>query len=238
MAKLKTIFYLFFNQILKIIFIILFILLLFIIDLKKIVIQIPGIHIFKLNINFIRYIFITLFPIILMIIILVLLISILSKIHIKFNKFTFCGLEIILNNPSNIVKIDIKNFLNTKRSLFFFNEKIDTISDVLNSYYLTYQFFRDEISKYENLKSSDFEYYNYINDVLVSLNIFLSKHQNNYNRWYNEIIKNNSSTDIVDIQKKYRYYDELLQDIKKVNTKMIIFAKKFDVDIVKWQSFL
>lgn len=238
MTKLKTVFDYFLNHIIEIFFVVLFVLSLFMIDLKKIIIHIPGIQLFKTNINFIKYIFTTLFPVILVITILVFFISILSKIRIKFNKFTFCGLEIILNDPSNVIKINIKNFLNTKRSLFFFDEKTDNISDVLSSYYLTYQFFRDEISKYENLKPSDFEYYHYLNDMLVSLNIFLSKHQSNYNRWYEKVIKSNNSIDIVDIQKKYRYYNELLQDIKKLNIKMIVLANKFDVDIVKWQSFL
>ncbi|HHC0427197.1 TPA: hypothetical protein ACOSB6_005152, partial [Salmonella enterica] len=101
---------------------------------------------------------------------------------LKIEKLTFGGMNILFNTTSTLYINSVLSFLDTKRSLFIIREEYDNFSEVLDSYYQTYTFFRQEMKILDPIR--DKELYDFTNDLLMIINKFLTKHQNNYRRWY------------------------------------------------------
>ena len=94
----------------------------------------------------------------------------------------------------------------------------------------------------------DNELYNISNDMLMVLNKFLTKNQNNYKRWYKYISDKDEVIEIITntplkvrlspinkIQKQYYNYSKICNDFKLVND---FFSSRvqqtFNVNTTKW----
>ncbi|HAT4319111.1 TPA: hypothetical protein I9071_000184 [Clostridium perfringens] len=149
------------------------------------------------------------------------------------------GLTFVCNKPEKILKQNIKNFLETKRTLFKINEKKDNFYDTINSYYETYKFIRNEISVYD-IDSKQESLYKYASEMIKVLNEFLTDYQSDYKRWY-EYIRDYKKDDIYDkdiydIQKDYRNYNEIMNGFLLVNNEFNKYAKNFDINVEKWEG--
>lgn len=155
----------------------------------------------------------------------------------RIEKMSYGGITFICNKPNNILKQSIKNFLNTKRTLFVIDSEKDNFFDTINSYYATYNFIRNEMLTYD-INCKDNTLYSVANDMIQALNEFLTNNQSDYKRWYEYIIQhkieNVYNKDIHEIQKEYRNYDKILKDFKKVNETFCRYSNMFEIDIDKW----
>lgn len=158
-----------------------------------------------------------------------------NKFIFKFEKISIFGIDILVKNPEKILKQSIVNYLNTKRTLFKINIEQDNFYETINSYYNIYVFLREKLLEYDLCESSSYVYEN-VNSMIEILNKFLTKHQNNYKRWYENIICKDDmfNLDIYDIQREYRHYEELIDGFKEVNTDFCEIAKKMNINTSKW----
>lgn len=177
-----------------------------------------------------------------------------KRYSFKVEKLSFGGLNILFDNSDVLFKKSVQNFLDTKRTLFVIDPCYDAFDEVFNSYYETYQFLRVEIRVLNIKRATDFEYYSLSNLALKKLNIFLTKHQNNYRRWHKYISEHDSIvigknedgavkdlkyhlTPIGEIQSHYYNFTELNNDFKIINDFFKeSFSGKFDIDMKKWSE--
>lgn len=197
------------------------------------------------------------FPIILFISIVICFISFIkNKYSIKVEQLSLGGINILFDRREILFINSVQNFFDTKRTLFCIDKKHDNFAEVFQSYYETYNFIRQEMKLLD--PSKDKELYKISNDILLRLNQFLTKNQNNYLRWYKYISENNQelinldefgkddvkpeqrhfyNMPINDIQSKYYSYNDLIKEFKAINdffkTKI---AGQFKVDISKWEK--
>ena len=143
--------------------------------------------------------------------------------------------------------------MDTKRSLFKFDPNYDSIEEVLNSYYECYKFIKDEMKLLDITKRRDKKLYSLANEMLKTLNRFLTKHQNNYRRWHKFISDNDKVitkdkdnngefvtlsyhlTPISTIQSHYYHFNEILEGFKEVNdffTDKVV--NEFNINVDKW----
>ncbi|EPL6453488.1 hypothetical protein N0G65_000605 [Providencia rettgeri] len=231
-----------------------FLILMFLIDvnvvLQNIKIIIPE-YILN-NLKFIKKVFI---PFMSLIVIAVCLIGfIMNKYSMKVEKLSLGGISILFDRREILFTNSVKNFLDTKRTLFCINKQYDNFAEVFQSYHETYNFIRQEMRILDPQK--DIVFYKISNDILMSLNQFLTKNQNNYMRWYKYISETNQelikldefdkddinpeqrhfyNMPINDIQSKYYFYNDLIKEFKIINEFFTTrIAKQFNVDISKW----
>ena len=130
-----------------------------------------------------------------------LIMAFLLYIALKFkpypSEFSFAGITFSLRKPD--VKKHVRLFLNTKRSLFVFIEKYDNLYYVMRSWYEILQFLRSEISSLDNISGEDIsgsisEDGKKCEEMLLELNVFLTKYHADYRRWYEQ--KTDSKTDL------------------------------------------
>ena len=156
----------------------------------------------------------------------------------KIEKLTLGGVNIILDNPDDLLKKQIKNFLNTKRTLFKIDDNKDNFYETIESYYSTYNFLKEEMKIFDYKSSKDSKVYEKCNEMIEKLNTFLSNNQNDFRRWYNYMIDNKIEEiydkDISEIQKKYKKYPYIVEDFKIVNEYFCDIANFFDINIKKW----
>lgn len=200
----------------------------------------------KSNINFFIKVFNRTLPVLAIFIVIIAYKILNNKWVFRIEKFNLGGISVICNNPEDIFKQQVKNFLNTKRTLFKFDEEKDNFYETIDSYYEIYKFLRDEMKIYDVKSSSkpsqnDTENcYNTANTMIKTLNEFLTKHQSDLRRWYEYIINNKAkeihNVRIDDIQRNYFRYDEIIEDFKKLNTVFCSLAYKFEIDYDKWSK--
>ncbi|EPF5869366.1 hypothetical protein MWX50_000902 [Morganella morganii] len=179
-----------------------------------------------------------------------------NKYSIKVEQLSLGGVNILFDRREILFSNSIKNFLDAKRTLFFINEKYDNFAEVFQSHHETYNFIRQEMRILDPQK--DIDLYKISNDILMNLNQFLTKNQNNYLRWYTYISETNQelikldefdkddvkpeqrhfyNMPINDIQSKYYFYNDLIKEFKIINeffsTKVAI---QFKVDVSKWEK--
>ncbi|MBS7825179.1 hypothetical protein J7547_08150 [Wohlfahrtiimonas chitiniclastica] len=197
------------------------------------------------------------FTIILLIAIVICFISFIkNKYSIKVEQLSLGGINILFDRREILFINSVQNFFDTKRTLFCIDEKYDNFAEVFQSYYETYNFIRQEMKLLD--PSKDKALYKLSNDILVRLNQFLTKNQNNYLRWYKYISETNQeligldefdkddvkakqrhfyNMPINDIQSKYYSYNNLINEFKGINEFFTAeIAKKFKVDISKWEQ--
>lgn len=213
---------------------IIIIIILFFVDIKKMLMLIPNMSIFLKNIKFLNVVITKYFFIVLFVIIVSLLMFYKKSINITIPKISFAGIEINLKNVEKIVWSNITNYLRTKRTIFKINYEYDNFDDVLESYHQVYEFLRLQISYYQNFEKSNCDTtYKHLEGMIKELNIFLTRNQANYRRWYK--IKNNDNfMFLTDLQKSYPKYDELKKEFNEFNKKMEKYAKYFKINTSEW----
>lgn len=169
-----------------------------------------------------------------------------KRYSLKIEKLTFGGMNILFNTTSSLYINSVVSFLDTKRSLFIIRDEYDNFSEVLDSYYQTYSFFRQEMKILD--PNRDKELYDFTNELLMVVNKFLTKYQNNYRRWYKYTsetkeplpIENGKenffyNTPIGTVQKLYYDYENITKGFEIVNLFFSDNVKKiFDINVDKW----
>jgi hypothetical protein len=156
------------------------------------------------------------------------------------------GFSILFDNPIKIYQRQVRNYLDSKRTVFKIDLENDNFKEVFDSYYDVYKFFVEEIKMLGEIpdkkaeKNDRVRLYNMANQILKKLNGFLTKHQSDYRRWYIYFEKKHEDeyylTPIGNLQKEYPRYEELCSDFAKVNKFFISeVASEFKVDVEKWE---
>ena len=161
---------------------------------------------------------------------------------IRVEKLSLGGINLLFENPEKMHERRIRNYLETKRSVFAIDFEHDNFFEVFNSYYEIYKYFLSEIlliEKRKKTKGSD--RYSISVCAIKELNLFLTAYQSDYRRWYTYLEKNDDKkfylTPIGELQKEYMNYEKLCKGFKKVNEFFSgEFAKEFGIDIEKWNQ--
>lgn len=195
------------------------------------------------NLKFISAALYILIPLVLLFVLLLLLFT--NKWALRVEKLSIGGFSILFDNPNSLFKRQVRNFLDTKRTIFKIDLDRDNFKETLDSFYEVYKFFRDEIKVYGDISKKRLTndealiYYKLANDTIKVLNNFLTEHQSNYKRWYIFLEKTDENkyylTPIGELQKEYGNYDKLCRDFEEVNKYFINkIASKFEIDLQKW----
>lgn len=169
-----------------------------------------------------------------------------NKWALRIEKMNIGGFSILFDNPIKIYKRQVRNYLDTKRTVFKIDLNNDNFNETLDSYYDVYKFFREEIKMLGDIseihikRNDRIRLYNMANETLKVLNRFLTKHQSNYRRWYAYLEKQEEEkyylTPIGELQKEYPDYEKLSSDFKEVNKYFISrVAVEFNIDTEKWE---
>lgn len=208
-----------------------------VIDLNSFVEGSPYLKNLKENILYIIKVIQHAVPIFIIVLLIYLWKKFATKWVIKIEKLDIGGASIVFEKPEELFMQQISNFLNTKRTLFRFDPNRDNISDTLDSFYKTYNFIREKMQIYDVKSARDSHYYEVANDMIYTLNEFLTSHQSNYRRWAEAKIKNHENDcciDICEIQKNYYKYDILITDVMTLNNVFKDYAKPFNINVEKW----
>lgn len=199
-------------------------------DIKKILLYIPGIRNFVLNLNFITSIFTNYYTVIIGALFLVVILYLRKYADVKVPSISIAGIEFNLKNIDRIVKANLTNYFVTKRSLFKIDILKDNFDDVFESYHNTYEFIRLQMSYYENVAKTDNTIYKAMKCMIKDLNYFLTSNQTDYRRWYK--FENEKEYKFIDeLQKKYPKYNELIEAFGKINKKMSTHMQKLNITI-------
>ena len=153
--------------------------------------------------------------------------------NISLTSVSFGAFGIQIKNPDKLVKNNIRNYLNTKRSLFAIDLDNDNLAEVIDSYYEIYKWLRGQFELYDSDTKS--KVYKDLNNMLALLNYFLTRYQSNYRLWYEHILDEKyTDKDIAELQKSYRHYEEMSVDIKKLNEAMLKYAETYKIESGKW----
>lgn len=198
------------------------------------------------NLNSISTILYVLIPLLVLLALVVLFLTNKWAFHVE--KMSIGGFNIIFDNPAKLYRRQVRNYLDTKRTVFKVDYNYDNFYETLDSFFEIYKFFRNEAKMLACEKKQSTKYsrnkeavklYLLTNQAIQTLNDFLTKHQSNYRRWYKYIERNDEEafylTPIGELQRKYPNYERLCSGFEHVN---IFFsrtiASAFDIDILKW----
>lgn len=178
-----------------------------------------------------------------------------KKYSLKLERLTFGGLNILFDSSDLLYKRSVRNFLDTKRSVFKIDPHYDSFEEVFNSLYDIYNFIRVEMRVLDVQRKKDIELYRTSNEMLKRLNQLLTKNQNNYRRWHKYISTNDTVltrdkdsngeavsliyhlTPIGIIQSHYYHFSQLMAELESINK---FFREevsdKFGIDIAKWEE--
>lgn len=176
-----------------------------------------------------------------------------QRYSLRVEQVSFGGVNILLNKSDLLFRKSVKNYLDTKRSLFKIDPRYDSFEEVLNSYFECYKFIRDEMKLLDVKKKRDKKLYDLSNEVLRTLNEFLTKYQNNYRRWHKHVSEHDKVltrekdskgkyvtlsyhlTPIGKIQSHYYHFSHMLNAFNEVNKffndKIV---QEFDINTKKW----
>lgn len=211
---------------------------LFLIDINSELSKLVLYRNLKINIKFIVKVISTALPLLIIMIIFLVYKFFNKKWIFRVEKLNLGGVNIICDNPDTLFSQQVKNFLNTKRTLFKIDVNNDNFHDTLKSYYDVYNFLREEMKIFDPKTAKVSKYYEIANDMIQVLNTFLTAHQSNYRRWYEYIEKKNLddiyNKDICEVQKEYRNYVPMVEDFKSLNEFFCSVAAQFEIDTNKW----
>ena len=152
-----------------------------------------------------------------------------AELNIEIGKIGKVKIEV--NNE--VAKIAHKTWVEimTRKVGLKFEEDKDVIVEVYNSWYQLFSIIRELLKEVEpDKKDKNFEK---LENILIStlnegLRPHLTRWQAKFRRWYDkEILKEeNEQLTPQEIQKKYIYYNELIEDLKKTNEKMLGFSQE------------
>lgn len=170
-----------------------------------------------------------------------------KKYTLRVENFNIGGINIFFDKSSEVFIKSVGTFIGAKRTLFSFNKQRDNISEVLDAYYEVYKFIRSNIDLLDQDRDSDIAHVSI--EIIMRLNRFLTKHQNDYRRWYNKIVEKDKilcdgkdikvhSTTIEEVQSHYYRYDEIIVDIAKINEYMRSneVKKIFRINLFEWEE--
>ena len=116
------------------------------VDIKSLLLNIPGMHTFVMNLNFIAGVLKKYATLIVGGLILWGIIFWRKYADIKIPSISIAGIEFNLKNIDKVVKTNLTNYFITKRSLFKIEAEHDNFDDVFESYYNIYEFIRMQMS--------------------------------------------------------------------------------------------
>lgn len=174
-------------------------------------------------------------------------------LHIRLERMNIGGINLLFHNPDIIYEKNLKSFLETKRTLYCIDKNLDNFNETFDSYFEIYQFVKKEMNILDTNKEKQKNLYNLSTKIISQLNLFLTSHQNNFRRWYNETVKENCVMTIEDgeiiqidkkphmmrigeLQKYYYDYDKLVEDFESINDFFCGEVNaRIKVDIKKWE---
>lgn len=211
-----------------------------------------------MNIKIVSTYFFGILPLLVLVGFLLLLMT--NKWAFKIEKLSLGGFNLMFDEPVRLYKKSVRSFLDTKRSLFKIDFERDNFDETLTSYYKTYEFFRLEMKSLDNEKKrgrwsnrgEQHDLYKITNEIVQTLNEFLSSHQNNYRRWYKRVADTDTVTPInggvvipfhltpiSDVQKHYYRYQELCDGFTEINLFFKSTVEKaFEVNAEKWERIV
>ena len=192
----------------------------------KLVLKIPAVICLKNNLDFIRQ-FIERYSCLATVTIIVFIIILLAQnFSVNSTTMKLMGIEFQLKNTEKNVKIQIKNYLSTKRSVFVLYKEYDNYYDVINSMYDILLFLRKQIANFDNFSQTNNECYKKIEGMIKEIGCFLTKYQSDYRRYYSTNIERDSKDFIPfkDIQNGYFQVSEMENDLYQLNIKMKPYA--------------
>lgn len=206
---------------------------LFCVNVKCLLLNIPGICTFASNMQFFCNVISKYFAIILLGLVVWLILFWRSHVNVTIPKISIAGVEFNLKNIDRIVQSNLANYLNTKRSLFKIYVEKDNFDDVFESYHKVYEFLRLQMTYYENIATTDNTIYKELDEMIKDLNLFLTANQTNYRRWYKfESVKEYKP--IKELQESYPDYENLKSAFKEINDIMKKHAEKLKINVCKW----
>lgn len=205
-------------------------------DLEKILNQYSSYIILKNNLAFIIDSVIKILPIIGILLTIFIFVMFRKKWVFRIEKLSIGGASIEFDRPESFFRQNIKNFLNTKRTLFQFDAERDNIYNTIESFYNVYNFIREQLKIYDPKSSENSKYYKTANYMIYTMNEFLTSYQDNYRRWFEHESKKeeNHDIDICDLQKRYRHYSCIIKDITDLNQEFQEYAIDFDINTSLW----
>lgn len=152
-----------------------------------------------------------------------------KKYTLRVENFNIGGINVFFDKSSEVFIKSVGTFIGSKRTLFSFNKRRDNISEVLDAYHESYKFIRSNIDLLDQEKDSDISHVSA--KIMKKLNDFLTTHQNDYRRWYNNVLEKDviilddveikvHLTTIEEVQSHYYRYEELIEDISRINEYM------------------
>lgn len=156
-----------------------------------------------------------------------------NRAKVYLNKISILGLTIEVKETDKEIKNKVKQFLDSKRTLFFFDKEKDNIDDVLQSYYEIYKFLRECMGNFEKFDNADDnQCYVKLKEMIICLNEFLTNYQSDYRHWYKVNVDSEyNGITIHEFQKKYFKYDEICNAFEELNTKMKRYGEFFNTGI-------
>lgn len=203
------------------------------------VLRIPEVICLKDNLDFIGT-FIARYPwLATVIVVLFLIILLIQNFSLNSTTINFLGIEFQLKHTENYVKIQIKNYLSTKRSIFVLYDQYDNYYDVINSMYDILVFLRNQLANFDNFSQTNNDCYRQIEGMIKAIGRFLTKYQSDYRRYYETKIEINSESffSFRDIQNTYFQVAEMVTDFRKLNLEMKPYADFFGIDTEKWSNW-
>lgn len=151
-----------------------------------------------------------------------------AKVYL--NKINLLGLTIEVKETDREVKNKVKQFLDSKRTLFFFDKEKDNIDDVLQSYYEIYKFLRECMSNFEKFDNADDnQCYVKLKKMIACLNKFLTDYQSDYRHWYKaNVASEYNGITIHEFQQKYFKYEEICNSFEELNVQMKRYGEFFN----------
>ena len=213
------------------------ILLLFFVDLDYLEDKCTFLRTFKLNVNWFEHLIESYTSLFIFIVVVAFIIWAMFTLSISVKGVSVAGFEITLKDTDKAVKNNIRNYLNTKRSLFYIKAEYDNFCEVFDSYHGIYDFLRNQLLEFEDKKKTSSMYYFEIQTMLKELNRFLTVHQSDYRRWFAfyEKKEEDSFVSLGEFQKKYPQFNILMHDFVELNKTMRKHAESFDIDVLNWE---
>lgn len=190
----------------------------------------------------------TLDNLIVLIIILVILIIICKWIYVlirkhKISKYEivelnvnigkFGSVKIVANKEVSLIAYQAWVEIITRKVGLLFEDNKDVITEIYDSWYQIFKVIRELLKSVESSKN-DKDVQILIKILLEVLNNglrpHLTKYQAEFRKWYEneKILGENKESSPQEIQRKYKKYNELIEDLKITNKKMINFSKELE----------
>ena len=200
-----------------------------IVDIPSLISNLTCLSILKKNLYWIERMLDTFTPLLVLTLVLIFILWAKTNLSITMKSISVGGVEVSLKDSEDEVKNNVRNFLNTKRSLFKIIPEYDNFYDVFNSYHDIYEFLRTQLGLFISSNNQGSDTYITLQNMLKELNCCLTKYQSDYRRWYEKEIEK-EFIPLSELQKKYPKYDEIVQAFKGINKKMSCLAEPFSVD--------